>query len=413
MAIRLTSPTARAKLAVRKKPFFIVLGRGIALGYRRNAGAGTWIVRCADGKGSNWTKAFASADDHEKADGEHVLSFEQAAERTRALARGQNTDAATGADSVRPGSVSEAIADYEADLRVRGGNVVNAQRLRRLLPPALLTKPVALLTTKELRRFRDALAERMKRSSVNRACKPLAAALNLAAKHDKRIANRDAWRDGLEAFRDTHNPDNVVLSDAEVRRLVRAAYASDPVLGLLVEVLAMTGARISQVKRLVVGDVLAANGHSALNMPSAKKGKGEKKISRVPVPIPATLAARLRKASAGRGRDQALLLRADGKPWEVAGADHRLAFMAAVEQAGLDPARVTTYALRHTSITRHLLRGVPIRVVAALHDTSVPMIEKTYSASIAGHGDELARAALLDLDPPRGRKVIPLGERRP
>ncbi len=407
---KLTSPTARAKLPVRKKPHFVTLALGIALGYRRNASAGTWIVRCADGKGGNWTKGFGIADDHEPADGEHVLSFEQATERARALARGQNIDSV--GDSVRPGSVAEAIDDYERDLRVRGGNVVNAQRLRRLLPPALLTKPVALVTMKELRRFRDGLAERMKRSSVNRACKPLTAALNLAAKHDKRIANRDAWRDGLEAFRDTHNPDNVVLSNDQIRALVAAAYDIDPALGLLVEVLATTGARISQVGRLLVGDVAANNGHSALNMPSAKKGKGEKKISRVPVPIPAALAARLHTASAGRGPDEALLLRSDGKAWQPAKADHRLAFMAAVEKAGLDPERVASYALRHSSITRNLLRSVPIRVVAALHDTSVAQIERCYSAFIASHGDEVARAALLDLDPPKGDNVARLAERR-
>jgi hypothetical protein len=44
-----------------------------------------------------------------------------------------------------------------------------------------------------------------------------------------------------------------------------------------------------------------------------------------------------------------------------------------------------------------------------LHDTSVPMIEKTYSAHIASHGDELARAALLDLAPsPLGGNVVAL-----
>jgi hypothetical protein len=37
------------------------------------------------------------------------------------------------------------------------------------------------------------------------------------------------------------------------------------------------------------------------------------------------------------------------------------------------------YALRHSSIVRQLLAGVPVRIVAAGHDTSVKMIEHTYS----------------------------------
>src|SRR5437660_397434 len=38
----------------------------IALGYRRNAGAGTWTVRVADG-GAEWTEKIALADDFEGA----------------------------------------------------------------------------------------------------------------------------------------------------------------------------------------------------------------------------------------------------------------------------------------------------------------------------------------------------------
>ena len=41
---------------------------------------------------------------------------------------------------------------------------------------------------------------------------------------------------------------------------------------------------------------------------------------------------------------------------------------------GLDPAVVTVYALRHSSIVRMLLKNVPIRFVASLHNTSVVMI---------------------------------------
>ena len=75
---------------------------------------------------------------------------------------------------------------------------------------------------------------------------------------------------------------------------------------------------------------------------------------------------------------------------------HRDDFRAVVEAAGLDPDEVTLYALRHSSIVRQLLANVPIRIVATLHDTSVKMIERTYSRHIAEHTDELARRALLE-----------------
>ena len=70
---------------------------------------------------------------------------------------------------------------------------------------------------------------------------------------------------------------------------------------------------------------------------------------------------------------------------------------------------VTAYALRHSSIVRQLLAGVPVRVVAHAHDTSVLMLERTYSRYISDHSDVLTRRALLDLaEPTADENVIPL-----
>ena len=54
------------------------------------------------------------------------------------------------------------------------------------------------------------------------------------------------------------------------------------------------------------------------------------------------------------------------------------------------------YCLRHSSIVRMLLRNVPIRLAASLHNTSVAMIEKHYSRYITEHSiDDITRAGLL------------------
>ena len=63
---------------------------------------------------------------------------------------------------------------------------------------------------------------------------------------------------------------------------------------------------------------------------------------------------------------------------------------------GADP-DATMYALRHSSIVRMLLQNVPIRLVASLHNTSVAMIERTYSKYITEHSDGVSRKALLQL----------------
>jgi hypothetical protein len=97
--------TARLKLPVRRKPYYASIAPGISLGYRRNQGAGVWVVRASDGHGANWTKRFAIADDHEEAgDGAAaVLNFWQAQDRARAIAR--RTESTS-----RPATVGEALS---------------------------------------------------------------------------------------------------------------------------------------------------------------------------------------------------------------------------------------------------------------------------------------------------------------
>lgn len=63
---------------------------------------------------------------------------------------------------------------------------------------------------------------------------------------------------------------------------------------------------------------------------------------------------------------------------------------------------VIPYALRHSSIVRGIRSNLPIRLVAALHDTSVQMIERHYTKWIVSGLDELAAAAVVPLVPPEG-----------
>ena len=402
---KLETRTARLKSAVRKKPHFVTVAPGVGLGYRRNNTAGSWVVRAADGKGGNWTQAFAVADDFEDANGTDVLNFWQAQDRARVLARG-GRDADE--DSGKPVTVAQMIDRYETDLRVRGGDVYNAQRVRVHLPDVLASKTVALLAApREFRHWRDGLVNKgLAPSTVNRTCAAFQAALELAAAQDPRITNQSAWRMGLAALPDAEQSRNVILPDNAVLSIISMAYAVSREFGLLVEVAAVTGARISQLARLEVGDLQGDRSDPRLMMPSARKGRGRKRIERRPVPIPINLAAVLKQAGAGRPSEAPLLTKPSGEPWRH--SDHRHPFERAVTRAGLDPVEVTIYALRHSSIVRQLLANMPIRVVATLHDTSVVMIERTYSKFIADHSDAVSRRALLDTTRPTGKNVVPL-----
>jgi Phage integrase family len=410
---QLESATARRKLAVRKKPYYVRLSPGIHLGYRRNAGAGTWTVRVADG-GAEWIKKIALADDLEGASPPHVLSYWQALDTARALGRRQ---AGEFIDESRPLTVAEALDRYEADLKARGGDPYNARHVRLHLTGSILSKPVALLGATELRKWRDGLLDKgLTPATVNRTKTGLRAALELAAAHDPRITTQRAWRVGLAALPDAHCARNVILDDGTVRRIVAAAYDYDRALGVMTEVAATTGARLSQLARLEVADLLGDGPEPRLLMPLSAKGRARnKRHERRPVPITPALAAVLKQEAVGRPHNAPLLLRDNGERWgHGRRRHHREDFRAVVEAAGLNPDEVTLSALRHSSIVRQLLANVPIRIVATLHDTSVKMIERSYSRYIASHGDEIVRRALLDTDaqPPTAHKVMTLAKDR-
>jgi integrase len=401
----LETPDARRKLPVAKKPVFAArIARGITLGYRRNKTAGTWVMRVADGKGGNWTAAIGTADDTSPANETDVFDFWQAQDRARAKAR-LGPDG-TGDDG-KPATIAKALERYAADLKLRGADPGNVARVLPHLSEALAAKSCALVTSRELRLWRDRLVDKLAPATVNRTRNSLTAALRLAAEHDERIAaNRRAWETGLASLHDAEESRNVILDEAAIRAVIRTAAAQSAAFGLLTETAAVTGARVSQLARLEVGDLQDHRSNPRLMMPSSKKGRGQKRIARRPVPITFDLAAKLRTAASGREPSAPLLLKPSGQLWKK--SDHSRPFARAARAAGLDPDEATIYALRHSSIVRQLLASVPVRVVAVNHDTSVVMIERTYSRHIGDHADALARKALLNLGAPAAGNVVPL-----
>src|ERR1700682_5812720 len=92
---------------------------------------------------------------------------------------GSRRDSGGEARSVKPATVAQALDGYEADLKTRGGDIGNVTRVRMHLPSRLLDKAVALLVSRELRKWRDSLAGQLTAATVNRTTTGLKAALNL------------------------------------------------------------------------------------------------------------------------------------------------------------------------------------------------------------------------------------------
>jgi integrase len=203
---------------------------------------------------------------------------------------------------------------YERDLLARGGDAYNARRAR-IHAGTLLSKPVALLSTLDMVRWRESLiANGLAADTVNRIRNTLRAALTLAAKRGPRIVNERVWQRDLEALPNATVARNVILPDDVIRKLINAAYTGDHKLGLLVEVIAQTGCRPSQVVRLDASDLDTADQSAPkLWMPRSGKGhpskRAKKMQERVPVPITEALAALLGEAAKGRAPHDRLLIR--------------------------------------------------------------------------------------------------------
>jgi integrase len=388
---KLRNRTARLKLPVRKKPYKVLVAPGIFLCYRRNAGPGTWSVE------AGWLKRFALADDFETANGGSVLTYFQAQAHALKLVRGSE------GDSDKPVTVDAAIAAYSIDLELRGANKHNALSVRNHLPPAMLSKTVTLLTEVELRHWRNGLvAKGLKLSSANRVGKSFAAALALAASRDKRIGNAGAWKAGLKpAKAKGHNApprDHFYLPDGTILAIVRECYAEDAELGALIEVLAGTGVRESQVLKLRPLDLRDEDAAMPrLMMWCSAKGRDRDPEQRV-LPISPKLARMLRTRAIARGPDRPLFDRI----WNLS-----LRFRVVLERLGLD-LTLTPYVMRHSSVVRQIRANTALRIIAYNLDTSVVEIERTYGRYLDGASDDARGGLLDDAAAPAVDNVIPL-----
>ena len=430
----ITTRNARAKLA--PGVHWRSIDPDTHLGYRRAAHGGRWLVRWYKGNGKYAQEPIGTADDTLDADGDQTLSFQQAVARARRIVEQRRAEAAAAAAgpivTVRM-AITEYLAEREQREASTGSNKRDARsRLTKhvLVHDELSSTALFALTEKTLSDWLIDL-DGIAATTIRRLANDFKAALNRAARRHRVTLPANIGsviKNGLSAESGTGQPVSrsaQILPDKDIRRIVKAAQEIDQTgdwngdLARLVVVLAATGARFSQIVRLTVADVQHEAGR--LMVPASHKGKGPKTQSHVPVPVGADVLEALRPATAGRTGTETLLLRPRWRQtspteWKVV---DRSAWRSAAELArpwadiiakAQLPAGIVPYALRHSAIVRGIRAGLPIRLVAALHDTSTAMIERHYAAYIASALDELAGRAVVPLLPAttRGAKVVQL-----
>jgi integrase len=360
----LESRATRGKLKPRGKPYYKSIGEGLHLGYRKGRVEGKWVVRRYAGHQAYITDTIGTADDIADADGTVVLNFWQAQEKAREIG-GKLVYAG-------PYRVQDAIADYLTFLGDRGWEI--EYRIRKHILPKLGDQMVDQLTSETLRAWHNSMVrigddpeiERKSKCSANRMLATLKSALNLAFREGK-VSNDVAWR-RVQLFKNVIRARTRYLSLAECERLINAC---DPQFRLLVRGALETGARYSELCRMVCGDFNPDAGTA--HMLQSKSGRERYII------LTDDGAAFFSQLTAGKSGNAPMF----GKDWR---RDHQARPMRLACQHGRIDPPVGFHQLRHTWASHAVMAGMPLNVVARnLGHVDTKMVEKHYGHLAASY----------------------------
>lgn len=417
---KLDSRSARSKLTARREPYWVVVSKGCALGYRKGANGGTWVARYRDDVGKQHYNALGAADDAIDSDGGGIcLTYADAQKKTVEWSKLAERGFEEEAPQTGPYTVKDALDDYMAAYIRKGGKgsartqwVINAQIL-----PTLGNITVGKLTRKRIQQWQDELANsaprlrtkpgevqkfrsteddpdaiRRRRSTANRVLTVLKAALNHAFQ-ERRISSDDAWRP-VKAFREVDSARVRYLNDDEARRLVNACEND---FRPMVQAALLTGCRYGELTALLVSDFNADAG--TIHIRISKSGK--------PRHVVLTDEGRRFFASAviGKTGNSFIFTKADGSVW---GKSHQQRpFKLALENAKVG--EMTFHELRHSYASRLVMAGAPLAVVASqLGHSDTRMVEKHYGHMAHSYVADTIRSTFTNMGVVPETNVVPM-----
>ena len=410
-------PVNRKILHGRDFPYWWRFARGRSLGYQRGLTVVSWFARVRLKEGRYHQTRLGEADDDLSADGEQVLSFNQAfdmAERwceehyEKAIPRYMAHEHEPVYPKLPPSppyTVAHAMVDYMQWYREnRNGFSTIYYECRASIFPKLGDIPLDQLTTRTIREWFDALAEsparirvrfgekphyrikskdpdalRRRRNTVNRTLTILKAGLNRAYEYGY-VDSDLAWS-RVKKFRRVHPPVPIYLEKNQCQALLAVCPQDfqNLVIGALV-----SGCRIGELRKMRVGDYLPDLKRLIIRGP---KGGRPRYVS-----LSDEGNRFFRTLIKGRPSEEQMFQREDGRAWRV--QTHHRPFHKATHSAGLDP-KVNFHTLRHTYATHAAMAGIPLAVIAKqLGHQDTRMVERHYAHFGNSYIDEVIQMKL-------------------
>lgn len=402
----------RVRLTEEHRPYWVVIGQGLYLGYRKGIKGGAWIVRYYE-DGKYITQKLGKADDFQEANDVDILNYFQAQTKAREFAENKEKGKIAEVNSNKF-KVFDACENYLKWFKAhRKSYSVTQNVIQTHILPTLGNKLVNNLSAKMLREWHESLATmpprirstivqvdfkdpeviRQRKASANRILTNLKAALN------------HAWRDGLvesdEAWRKVkpfHNVDMPKIRYLEMIECQRLINACDPDFRQLVRAALLTGCRYGELIKLKIADVNLEQ--KTVFIRETKNGKPRC------IPLNNEGAIFFEEMTAGKLGGNFVFTHADGEAWGTSHQARRL--KEACQKVGIDPA-VSFHILRHTYGSLLASRGVSLQVISELLGHSDTRItSKHYAHLMPSFVADTLRANLPEFIHEESQKVVKL-----
>ena len=396
--------TNRIKKLAANKDHWHPCDENVYVGYRRSKTKSVWMVRRYIGNRQYKWARIGLADDYQEADGENVLTFFQAQDRAKQLAR----DAARQEKPLpkRSGyTVTDAFGDYIEWYRAEKDKAAGEYEriFNRDIKPKLGACPVADLTRKQLKGWRtglikqkprdrsgnilevevsDAEMKRRRKSTAQRKWTILRAILNHAFSEGE-VASDAEWR-SVKPLRDIDAPPPTRALTVEECRLVTSKLEDD--FRPIAQATYLTGAAFKELREITVTDYMAESGH--LRVFNSKRRKRL-------VPLTDEGQRFFDGLTAGKEHDALIFTDAKGQPWGKSAQTRRM--QDASKAAKITPP-ITLTELRHAYGSLLLNAGVSLEVLSkSMGHASTSTTAKHYAHLLQKTVDDPIREKLPTL----------------